>query len=697
MDLIEQGIIAFRAGQKEQAISYFTEAVRQFPNSATAWFWLGKTLDDPEKKKACFDRVLKIDPYFREKLNNEKLKSQTPSPRKDPPAGNIPPDKPVRIGNPKVIILVCAGLVILLVACLWAGMSFLDKSKNPGIAKISSANPAGGTPLVTETQLPPIAPTNTPWPTFTHLPLVSSTVQPAGEITGQSTQVYESLGFQITAARRALDTDQYDECINYYNTLLQKLPNFTSGYQNRSICKNKKAGRSHDLETYNSLLNEAQADVDKAISLGPVKSKYLNERAFVFYHKQLVFENHTSEIAALNIGLDNMQNAVRLGDDPDSSIDMPLFFNELGRCQEGVDLVNQLLEAKPADRNFIVSLYDNLANGYLCLEDYTRAKQVIENLIQMNPNCDAYSTETRILIGLGDLDQAYSVIDKCISGSPSFGGDRYYLRALLHWDRGEKELARQDLTTGSGYTWYHGGLYAYLMGLISLDAGDQAQGIEYLKYAESTVKVSEGPWLKHRIRESLSSLGIPEQSPTPNIMFDATPIVFDQLTPAPPPTQSAPQEEQKPQEPAPAPAVSSQMEGDNQVPTGFEDSIQVDINQGTGPMDLAPGDYPLLHFRPMSAANIRTAKEIHISLSPEALGTPPLQVYLWGKSGGWRMLEPKWGDNLVDHPSFFVGTDGDFYIAIRNYSPDQTIHIENVNLEITAELITGELFTYGKK
>jgi tetratricopeptide (TPR) repeat protein len=511
-------------------------------------------------------------------------------------------------------------------------------------------------------------------------------------LTTDPTRVYESLGFQVTAARLALDKKQNEECIQYYDRLLEAMPNWTSGYYNRGVCKDGSALKLHDLESYKVKMADALVDVDKAIALGPVKGKYFAERGYIYRNIQEVIENSTSEQAALKIAIDNIQTGINLGDEPNLQADLPSFLHESGQCQESVDLAKKLLETGIYDLNIKTLLYDSIATGYLCLGDYSSAKPVMEKRIQMSADCDAYSLQTSILIGLGEQDQAYKIIDGCIKDSPNFGGYRYYLRSLIHWDRGEKELARQDLQAGAGNTWSHGGLCAYVAGLVALDDGDQASGKELLKYAESTFKNREGLWVKDRIRSSLASLNIPQQDPTPVVTFQVTPIIFQQLTPAPPATQSA--ESVIP--PTDVPGQDVSPDETSPVPAGYEDAILVDFNVGTGPLVLAAGDYPLFHFRPSTPIAVRLAKEIHFYLAPEGKDPSPVQVYLWTKDGGWRMMKPHWGDNLVDHPSSYISPTGDTYIAIRNYSTNTTVRIDNVSLLVAAELTNSDLKTYGK-
>jgi len=402
-------------------------------------------------------------------------------------------------------------------------------------------------PSVTDTPVPTLFFTETPRPTFTHLPTDPVTPQPGvnlngsdnpngeGNLNGDATQVFTGNGMLISSVKSAYEFGQYDQCITTVSELLDSMPEWALGYYYRGMSKDRIALKTHALNEYNQLLDEARADLDKAIAIGPVDSRFFTGRAQIFAHRQGVLENRTSEIEALNISIDNLDAGTRLGryEGEDSIFYKPLFLAGVDRCQEAVDLAQKLISENPTSKQLKIYEYGFMAIGYLCLEDYANARQANEMPMQNSPDRDTQALQARILIGLGDIDAAYSVIDNSIASNPNYGGDRYYLRALLNWDRGEKDLARQDLTKGSGSTWYHGGIFAYVSGLMMLDSGDSARAAELFKYADATVQVTEGPWLRNRIRDALASLNIPHQEPTPNISFAATPIIFEQLTPAP--------------------------------------------------------------------------------------------------------------------------------------------------------------------
>jgi hypothetical protein len=77
---------------------------------------------------------------------------------------------------------------------------------------------------------------------------------------------------------------------------------------------------------------------------------------------------------------------------------------------------------------------------------------------------------------------------------------------------------------GSGNTWFHGGLYAYLMGMLDLQDGNQREARKWIEEAAATFTPDEGLWLKERIDEQINQLGIKYREPRPKIHWWVTPI-----------------------------------------------------------------------------------------------------------------------------------------------------------------------------
>jgi pimeloyl-ACP methyl ester carboxylesterase len=61
-ELLRAGIAAARAGDLPRAARHFAQLVQQEPGSMHGWLGLGSCTDDPQKREACFRRVLEIDP-----------------------------------------------------------------------------------------------------------------------------------------------------------------------------------------------------------------------------------------------------------------------------------------------------------------------------------------------------------------------------------------------------------------------------------------------------------------------------------------------------------------------------------------------------------------------------------------------------------------------------------------------------------
>ncbi len=67
--LVQQGIAAYKAGNKEEAVRLLSEALRENRQDENAWLYLGAAIDDPGRKRQAFEQVLAINP------DNEKAKN----------------------------------------------------------------------------------------------------------------------------------------------------------------------------------------------------------------------------------------------------------------------------------------------------------------------------------------------------------------------------------------------------------------------------------------------------------------------------------------------------------------------------------------------------------------------------------------------------------------------------------------------
>ena len=83
---LQKGVSAAKIGNKKLALQHIKQAVAENPQDITAWLWASVLIDNVEKKQACLERVLKIDPQNKDALREmAKLSSRKKSPLPSPP------------------------------------------------------------------------------------------------------------------------------------------------------------------------------------------------------------------------------------------------------------------------------------------------------------------------------------------------------------------------------------------------------------------------------------------------------------------------------------------------------------------------------------------------------------------------------------------------------------------------------------
>ena len=59
---LQQAIAAIKAGDKEAGQQLLAQVIKAEPKNEAAWLWMASTLDDPQEKKECLQKVLQINP-----------------------------------------------------------------------------------------------------------------------------------------------------------------------------------------------------------------------------------------------------------------------------------------------------------------------------------------------------------------------------------------------------------------------------------------------------------------------------------------------------------------------------------------------------------------------------------------------------------------------------------------------------------
>lgn len=249
---LKAGIRAAQKGNKDKARELLEGVVKQSPNNEVAWIWLASVMTTTAARRACLERVLKINPKnerARQALNRlvgiggeganaldtEKLVAAAAQPppqreRREPRPNVQQPRRQGRGVSRRQLQLILGGVAVFLVIALILSLlpqinTLLEQpptatpSPTATSADLESAaaatntptdvptvDPSGPTPtfsgvLVERTPFPTDTPTDTPTPTVTATP--TATLPPAidytvlfvGEsLTGDDTALYRALG-----------------------------------------------------------------------------------------------------------------------------------------------------------------------------------------------------------------------------------------------------------------------------------------------------------------------------------------------------------------------------------------------------------------------------------------------------------------------------------------------------------------------
>lgn len=93
-DLLSQGIVAARAGQREQARALLMQVVESDERNEQAWLWLAGVVDAPEDIRTCLQNVLDLNPANQQAQQGLAWVEQRYGPPAPPPEPADPPPAP---------------------------------------------------------------------------------------------------------------------------------------------------------------------------------------------------------------------------------------------------------------------------------------------------------------------------------------------------------------------------------------------------------------------------------------------------------------------------------------------------------------------------------------------------------------------------------------------------------------------------
>jgi tetratricopeptide (TPR) repeat protein len=581
-DFLAEGIRCFQAGEMAQARRLLVQAVSTQPRSSEAWLWMGRALDEPDKKLYCFQTSLNLDPDSLEAaeaifaLEHRLAEPYTPpDPPPPPPAPSltvqpepvtaiaarlqspphpstapvaelsepapVPPTavKPASrlaflTGDPLLVGL--AGLVLGLLLVAIPAISLVNAGTCDAWIPVRQspemvAELSNSLQQFTQTSLAAqaIKATSTPTPTFVNtLPAKTATPSlPERAITpGASDEPVSIL----------LSQGRYAPAIAYLDQHIAAHPDDGAAFSLRGQAYLHLLEDAHLYTNVENrdMLTRSINNLDSAIRLGPA-------RADDFYYRGLAYERLADDYffyqvdrdQAHSLAIENFQAAETLGTRiSDAQFDLAFALAYGGRCEEAGQVADTISRVKPAgfDYSRQADLYSavNYCQGHL-LSAIDDKKGAIDRL----ETCDRDTDLAFLQYNQGLSAEAMETLERSISHCPAGGGMRYYLRALLYYESGEVSLVQPDLETGASNTWFGGGTYVYLQGKLALDAGEREKGIDLIQQAEASMTFREGPALLAKARHDLEVLGAPRITAIP-VLPQSTPIPPALLTPAAP-------------------------------------------------------------------------------------------------------------------------------------------------------------------
>jgi hypothetical protein len=330
--------------------------------------------------------------------------------------------------------------------------------------------------------------------------------------------------------------------------------------------------------------------------------------------------------------------------------------------------MNRLTEISPQPS---AGLNSGLALSYECQGNYEKALEHIDTAISIKPTFAREYDRAVILYNLGRLDESLKSINSTIENNEYYCGCRYFLRALIYYDQGRKDLAREDIEFGTGQTWGRGGVRSYVLAHLALDNGDKEQGVALLQEAEASLQWQFGS-LHKRIEQELETLESSTLSLT--VSVSATPTTLPIMPQVQPPTPTI-------------------MPPDQSV------NVNVISMQYTGnlPVTFMPGQVMSFHFFSPQPLSFAAVEELAFTISGgPAVQGQAIDVSVWRPAyNDWTDLSySRLGQLNVTHAAEYVSNTGDIYVNMT-LKGDQPTDIEILGVILKVRNADGGTSTYG--
>lgn len=682
-ELLQEGIRLVEAGKIQAAKSKLTKAIRLDATLLDGWWWLAQCLDATDQRAYCLQQVLKLAPRHESARALLAEIEGGVQPQVSPTEDDVSPGESSIADEPSVspsqtieevspvsprssrkhLIVLGSTLSIALCALMivWLNsQGALDTLL--GSPSDRNLDPQGGAlPMATRT-LPQ---------KWTATPLsVPSPTESLGiaTVAAQASRIEEAFeAFQ--QALLFMANENYGQALILLDRAIELDPNFADAYYYRGRAYIEQSKYLRSLYEYLEYTNQAIDDLDRAIELEPtLTGDYYLERAEAYERLAGVQDLRVDREQYIATTIENLRLGISLlNTAPYRERAEVYYLIYLGQCDEALQIALEIIEARGISAAPSGYLNQQLAHIELCKRNYAQALEKYEIANEYIGTVRTQQTSALILYILGRVDEAFEIINEMIEVNPYYYGSRYFLRALIHSDRGDIENAETDLQTGWGYTWDHTGIAQYVLAQLAFHDGDEALGIETLKMAEATMDGIVGDYFIEKWRGELAAMGESPLEPKSTLDFYPTPI----------------------------PALPSDLPAESRPPR----RIYIWMDESTGPLVIAPGEQVDIQVVPRSDYLAEFVQELSIILGWESLDQAiDARIMIPHKEDQmlWANVQAQWGDNPIIYPDIYIHKSGDIYIRLWNTS-GIPLTLADVGVRVMVLTPGGELITYSMK
>ncbi len=510
-------------------------------------------------------------------------------------------------------------------------------------------------------------------PAWTATPMPTGTLEMAVGLPGQvayATAPYtdtpdpnEDIDLLTRQADSYLDRGNYGQALLLWDRIIARDPENHYAYYRRASTYLELIGNQRSQEEFEEYNYRVIADMDQAIALAPEPiGDYFYARFCAYDNLSGLVEYRADFEILAEVALENMELAFQFTHSrPFATRGYIFMLLGLGRYDEALEEAQrQILErgenVAPNSR-----LHYALASVYLQRGEYWQALNNIDLALSICTDCYSYrKRRVEILYHLGRVTEALEELDRIIEENPYYGGERYYLRALIHQEMGNTEQARDDLYFGAGNTWEHGGLYPYVQSLLASTEGNDEAAVELLRYAEATMRRYMGPFLE-RFQQELADQLIPPLEVTPSIELAVTPIP----TPGPEFPRANPR-------------------------------LIMKYSESTGPVILEPGETLDINFVPPLGYDPAWINAFRLFLLPYQAGSvEEVEVFVWSDdSAKLESIDAEWGENLLLPSRKYVSVSGEIFFRFHNPG-EQQVEFDDIGMAIDIETQDGSPMGWG--